>query len=320
MGDSRFPKAFRAILNRFKKPDAAVQMEPEERARAYEAMESLPPPLFETESAPEPAPLQNSQRLRTYFEALRELAHAISSLFERDDVSHASVFSQVEKLLARKVEEVTDLAPPIMGILADSPDWRERRWAMHTLIKIARMQPEMAGTFVPGFLAHIESPVQTERELDDLANQPSRDRLAREYGFGDAVTVSFELPIPVGEHLQDVALEGLDQLAMIDPDFAQEVFPVLEALSDQPTKQGERAGKLLERLKLGEKMRRMLVTEEFLAALRDPYVIAIAKGKRFHFAHCRIARSSEGKEAYLFLNPQEAMEFGFRPCQTCQND
>ena len=32
---------------------------------------------------------------------------------------------------------------------------------------------------------------------------------------------------------------------------------------------------------------------------------------------CRYARTAIGKEAYLFLNSQEAAEFGFVACQAC---
>lgn len=321
MASERFPKAIRHWLNRFGLGSAPAPEETDvvERVRTYEAMPALPP-LFETETAPEPPAIQESPRLRRYFESLRELAHAISSLFDRDDVSQANLFALIDKMLARKFAEMADLAPPIMGVLADSPDWRERRWAMQALVKIARLQPEMAGTFVPGFLIHLEAPSSTEADLTELAEQPSRERLAREFGFGDAVKVTFELPIPAGEHLRDVALEGLDQLSLITPDFAMEAFAVLEALSDEPTKAGEWAGNLLERMGLDERMRRMVVTDDFLAALHDPYVIAVAKGKRYHLGHCRFVRTAAGKDVYLFVNPQEAVEFGFKSCHACHDE
>lgn len=323
MGEQSFPEAIRALFEKiggtlgFGQPKPLAT--PAERLRSYEPMAEAPLPSFDDGPAPMSLALADTSRLRSYYEALTALSKLASVLNEDEDVQIATLFMQIDALIERQVPELPDVAEPIMGILADSPEWGERRWAMHALVGIGRVLPDMAGNFVPGFIAHIEAPDDVERDLVHLSRLPKTQHMAEEFGFAKSLTISFELPFPVGQYLQDVALEGLDQFAAIAPDFAQDAFSALEALSKEPTKAGGRAATLLERVRLGERLRRVTINEAFLGVLSYPSVIAISKSKKYHHGHCRFAQSAIDKEAYMFVNAQEASEFGYDACGSCKD-
>ena len=325
MDEPPFPKAIRSLFGKIGsklglgQTNATPAPSPASRLRSYEPMADAPLPSFDDGPAPMSLALADTTRLRNYYEALKTLVHMASVLNEDENVQIATLFAQIDALIERQVPELPELAEPIMGVLADSPEWSERRWAMHALVGIARILPDMAGNFVPGFLAHIESPTDVERDLYHLSRLPKTQHMAQEFGFAKSLTISFELPFPVGQYLQDVALEGLDQFAVITPEFAQDAFSALEALSKEPTKAGERAGALLQRVRLGERLRRVVVSEQFLTLVTYPSVIAVSKSKKYHHGHCRFAQSAIDKEAYLFLNAQEASEFGFGGCAACKD-
>jgi hypothetical protein len=323
MGEQPFPKVIRSLLDKIGSKLGFGQQKPvpnlAERLRSYEPMPEAPLPTFDDGPAPMSLALADTSRLRNYYESLTALARMASLLNEDENVQIATLFMQIDALVERQVPELGDVAEPIMGILADSPEWGERRWAMHALVGIARLLPEMAGNFVPGFIAHIEAPSDVERDLEHLSRLPKTLHMAEQFGFAKSLTISFELPFPVGQYLQDVALEGLDQFAVIAPDFAQDAFSALEALSKEPTKAGERALALLKRLHLGERLRKVTVNAAFLADLSYPAVIAVSKSKKYHRGHCRFALSAIHKEAYLFVNAQEASEFGFGGCGACKD-
>lgn len=329
MGEPLFPKGIKSLFNKLSTKlgmDNLLDDEwvPEPSQRGYETLKDpdlVAPELVAYGDGPSPlsTAATDVKRLRGYYEALKELSRIASLLNEEDDIELSTLFLQVDALIERQVPELADLADPIMTILADSPEWSDRRWAMHALVSIARVLPDMAGTFVPAFLAHIETPADVERELDHLSKLPRKQGMAEEFGFLVPVAIRIELPFPVGQYLQDVALEGLDQLAMIVPDFAQDAFSALESLSKEPTKAGDRATTLLERLHLGERLRRVQLTREFLAVCTYPSVLAVSKSKKYHYGNCRFAQQAIGKDGYLFLTAQEASEFGYAPCNACKD-
>jgi hypothetical protein len=324
MGDPAFPKAIKSLIKSIGSRLGLGQgrddvWQAEERLRAYEPMADAPLPSFDDGPVPMSAALADTTRLRAYYAALKELSRIAALLNEEEDIELSTLFLQVDALIERQVPELSDLADPIMAILADSPEWSDRRWAMHALVGIARVIPEMAGSFVPGFLAHIGTVADVERDIDHLSRLPKKQVMAEEFGFLIPVAIRIELPFPVGQYLQDVALEGLDQLSLIVPDFAQDAFSVLEALSKEPTKTGERAATLLERLHLGERLRRVQLTSDFLGVLTYPSVVAVSKSKKYHYSSCRFAQQALDKEGYLFLTAQEASEFGFGACNACKN-
>jgi hypothetical protein len=324
MGESAFPNAIKSLFGKLSTKlglgqNRDLDWEPDERVRVYEPMPSADLPSFDNGPAPRSTALADTTRLRAYYAALQELSRIVALLNEEEDIELSTLFLQVDALIERQVPELPELAGPVMTILADSPEWSDRRWAMHALVAIARVVPEMAGSVVPGFLAHIEVPTDVERDIEHLSRLPKKQLIAEEFGFLVPVAIRIELPFPVGQYLQDVALEGLDQLSLIVPDFAQDAFSVLEALSKEPTKAGERAGALLGRLHLGERLRRVQLTEDFLSVLTYPSVIAVSKSKKYHYANCRFAQQAVDKEGYLFLNAQEASEFGYGACNTCKD-
>jgi hypothetical protein len=323
MGEPLFPKAIKSL---FDKLSTKLGMDhshddwvAEERPRTYEAMPDAGLLAFDDGPGPLSLAATDASRLRRYYEALKELSRIASLLNEEEDIELSTLFLQVDALIERQVPELSDLADPIMTILADSPEWSDRRWAMHALVSISRVIPEIAGTVVPGFLAHIEAPVDVERDLEHLSQLPKKQLMAERFGFLVPVAIRIELPFPVGQYLQDVALEGLDQLSMIVPDFAQDAFSVLEALSKEPTKAGDRATALLERLHLGERLRKVQLTRDFLSVLTYPSVVAVSKSKKYHYGNCRFAQQAIDKDGYLFLTAQEASEFGYVPCNACKD-